>query len=268
MVFEGRVPDMTAAGLGMSVISVPAVAFLTEALAVEAARESNRELIEAAASDREHFRVMASLPLPFVDACLEELAIVAASRLVSALIMPAVSVGWTLDEQRFRPLWAAIAQSGLPVMLHPSLDPWPAGFERWRLGPGAWVPVELSAAALDLILAGVLDEQPDLRLIVPQLGGVLPYLAQRLVDRGQGDARFDVMHYLRNRLYYDNNSYHPPALRCAIETVGADRIMLGSDHPFRGPLALCVDDVLTAGLSDQDRDAILSSTARAILRNL
>lgn len=268
VVFAGRVPDMAAAGFGMSVISVPAVAFLTESLAVEAARESNRELIEAAASDPEHFRVMASLPLPFVDACVDELAAIAADPLVSALIMPAVSVGWTLDEERFRPMWAAIARSGLPVMLHPSLDPWPAGFERWRLGPGTWVPVELSVAALDLVFAGVLDEQPDLTLIVPQLGGVLPYLAQRLVDRGPGDARNDVMHYLRNRLYYDNNSYHPPALRCAIETVGADRIMLGSDYPFRGPLALCVEDVTTAGLAERDRDAIVSGTARAVLRNL
>jgi aminocarboxymuconate-semialdehyde decarboxylase len=153
-------------------------------------------------------------------------------------------------------------------MLYPSLEPWPAAFSKWRLGAGLGVPVETSLAALRLIFSGTLDRFPGLDVIVPQLGGVLPYLTQRLVDRGQGDAARDVAHYLRQRLYYDNNSYHPPALRCALDTVGVERILLGSDYPFRGSLSQCVGDIAEADVDQRQRDAILFGTARALFKNI
>jgi predicted TIM-barrel fold metal-dependent hydrolase len=268
VVLEGRVAEMEAAGIGVSVISVPAVIFRSEARAVAAAHESNRELLEVSRSDPAHFRVMASLPMPHVDACLAELAELAEEPLVAALIMPAGTADWSLEEEHFHLLWEAIAEAGLPTILHPALEPWPPGFRKWRLGPGIGVPVEVSLAALHLILGGVLDRFPELDLIVPQLGGVLPYLTQRLIDRGQGDAAHDVGYYIKHRLYYDNNSYHRPALQCLLDTAGADRIMLGSDFPFRGTLKECVEDISRAGLDDAERDQILAGTARTLLRNL
>jgi predicted TIM-barrel fold metal-dependent hydrolase len=263
-----RCSEMKVAGLALALLSVPAVVFATPALAIQAARESNRELSEVVRADPGHFRVMASLPLPDVTACLAELARVVTDPLVCALIVPAVSAKWCLDDAEFTPLWAAIAASGLPVLLHPSQEPWPRNLQKWRLGAGIGAPVETSLAALRLILSGLLDRFEGLTLIVPQLGGVLPYLTQRLIDRGRGDAKYDVDHYLRERLYFDNNSYHPPALRCAIDTVGADRIMLGSDYPFRGSLAQCVGDVIDADIDQSEREAIIHGTARSVLPNL
>jgi aminocarboxymuconate-semialdehyde decarboxylase len=266
--FAGRSAALREAGMGTALLSVPAAVFSTPSIAVEAATESNRELLAAARSAPGRFAVMASLPVPFTAACLAEMSGIADDELVAALIMPAGTAAWTLDDAAFRPVWGAIADAGLPVLLHPSLEPWPPAFRKWRLGAGLGVPVETSLAALHLIFSGLLDEFSGLDVIVPQLGGVLPYLTQRLIDRGQGDARHDVGHYLRNRLYYDNNSYHPPALRCAIDTVGADRIMLGSDYPFRGSLAQCVGDIADADIGQRQRDAVLSGTARWLLRDL
>jgi predicted TIM-barrel fold metal-dependent hydrolase len=268
VVFEGRRPEMRAAGIRTALLSVPATIFRTRSLSIEAAHDSNRELLTAARSDPSHFRVMASLPVPFADACLAELAEIADNELVAALIMPAGTANWSLDHEDFRPVWAAIADAGLPTMMHPSLEPWPPAFRKWRLGAGIGVPVETSLAALTLIFSGTLDVFPKLDLIVPQLGGVLPYLTQRLIDRGRGDAEHDVAHYLRHRIYYDNNSYHPPALRCAIDTLGADRIMLGSDYPFRGSLAQCVRDIAQADMDQVQRSMILSGTACSLLRNV
>ena len=265
VVFEGRGAELRSAGIGTALLSVPAAIFRTRSLAIEAARDSNRELLAAARSDPGRFRVMASLPVPFTDACLAELAEIAGSELVAALIMPAGTAYWSLDDTDFRPVWAAIAEAGLPTLLHPSLEPWPPAFRKWRLGPGIGVPVETSLAALTLIFSGTLDVLPKLDIIAAQLGGVLPYLSQRLIDRGRGDAEHDVARYLRDRLYYDNNSYHPPALRCAIDTVGAERIMLGSDYPFRGSLTQCVQDITHSGLDQAERSAILSGTARSLL---
>ena len=268
VVFEGRGAELQSAGVGTALLSVPAAIFRTRSLAIEAARDSNRELLAAARSDPGRFRVMASLPVPFADACLAELAEIAGCELVAALIMPAGTAHWSLDDTDFRPVWAAIADAGLPTLLHPSLEPWPPAFRKWRLGPGIGVPVETSLAALTLIFSGTLDQFPKLDIIVPQLGGVLPYLTQRLIDRGQGDAEQDVAHYLRHRIYYDNNSYHPPALRCAIDTVSAERIMLGSDYPFRGSLTQCVRDITHSDIDQAKRSMILSGTACSLLRNV
>ncbi|WAX58463.1 amidohydrolase [Jatrophihabitans cynanchi] len=257
----GRSALMLEAGIGTALLSVPAVYFPTRSIAVAAACESNRELLTAASTEPERFRVMASLPVPFADACLAELDKLAGHDLVAAVIMPPGSSSWRLDDPSFRRVWAALAEARLPVLLHPSQEPWRPPLDRWRLGPGIGVPVETSIAALELILSGTLDEVPQLELIVPQLGGVLPYLTQRLVDRGHGDAEHDVAHYLRHRLFYDNNSYHAPALRCAVETVGAGRILLGSDYPFRGTLTDCIADITESNLDPGDKHAILCSTA-------
>jgi aminocarboxymuconate-semialdehyde decarboxylase len=112
-----------------------------------------------------------------------------------------------------------------------------------------------------LIFSGMLDRVPDLDVIVPHLGGTLPYLTQRFVDMGHGDAELDVAHYLRHRLWLDTCSYHPPAFRCAVDTAGADRIVLGTDFPFRGSLQRAVDDVVANAPGPDARAAILGGTA-------
>jgi aminocarboxymuconate-semialdehyde decarboxylase len=111
------------------------------------------------------------------------------------------------------------------------------------------------------VLSGLLDRFQSLDVVIPHLGGVIPYLSQRLAEQVAGQAEHEFTHYLTNRLYYDNCSYHAPALRCAVETVGAERIMLGSDYPFRGALRRCVDDVVAADLDDEAKRAMLGGTA-------
>ena len=92
-------------------------------------------------------------------------------------------------------------------------------FLSWRIGYWLTPVVETSLAVARLILSGLLDRVRSLVLIVPHLGGVLPFLAQRIEDlSGRGDARDDLTAYLRTRCYFDNCSYHAPALKCALAT--------------------------------------------------
>jgi len=98
--------------------------------------------------------------------------------------------------------------------------------------------------------------------VVPHPGGFLPYVVQRMADFGRGDAEHDLEHYLRTRVHLDTCSYHPPAMRCAVDTVGADRLVLGSDYPFRGPQQRAVDDVRGFFAADpQTTAAVLGATA-------
>ena len=92
-------------------------------------------------------------------------------------------------------------------------------------------------------------------------GGTIPFLTQRSIDLNLGGTEHDLLHYLRHRMWLDSNNLWPPALRCAIETVGADRIVFGSDYPLRRTLDEAVRDIADPLLDDDQKSAILEGVA-------
>jgi aminocarboxymuconate-semialdehyde decarboxylase len=262
---DARIGEMDAAQLDVMVISLlpPAVSFGTPQQAAALARDANDGLIEAAARYPGRFLVIASLPMPYVEESLAELERIAKEPLVRGIQVMAKTIDWTPDDARFEPLYRRIAELGLPAVLHPPLEPLPSVFDGWGLGSSIGTMLSTTLGGLRLVLTGMLDRVPDLELVIPHLGGTIPYLTRRVQDlNGQGDAEHELIHYLRKRIYYDSCSYQPEALRCAVDTVGADRIMLASDYPFRGELEVCVRDIAEADLAAEAREAILGGTAR------
>jgi len=127
-------------------------------------------------------------------------------------------------------------------------------------------------------VSGLMDRYPRVQIIVPHLGGVLPYLVQRVDDlvrhsvgRQPPGAQAPVTEgppsrYYR-RLWYDTVNSHPAALRCACESFGADRLLLGTDYPYvMGPSwAPLVRYVEESGLPRADIDGILGGNAQKLL---
>lgn len=264
-----RLAEMDAAEVEASVLSFPppGVQFGPQEDAARLARAANDELIKAAENAPGRFYIEIGLPLPFVAESLAELNRLASHRFVRGICLMTDSATWTLDEPRFDAIYARAGELGFPIMLHPSLEACPAAFGQWALTASLAPMVSSSLSALRLILSGTLDRVPKFTPIVPHLGGVIPYLAQRIDDlSGRGAAAHALMHYLRTRVYYDTCSFHPPALRCACETVGADRLMLGSDYPFRGTIERCVSDLESSYLSAEEKRAIAATTAAHLFR--
>jgi predicted TIM-barrel fold metal-dependent hydrolase len=261
---DARIAEMDAAGIDVMVISLlpPAVTFGTPAEAAALAREANGGLVEAAARYPGRFLVLASLPMPHVEECLAEVELVAAEPLVRGIQLISQTVDWTPDEARFEPVYRRLAELGLLAVLHPSLEPLPSVYEPWGLGSSIGTMMSTTLGGLRLVFSGMLDRVPELELVIPHLGGTIPFLTRRVADLNQrGDAEHDLVHYLRSRIYYDSCSYHPAALRCVVDTVGGDRVMLASDYPFRGELGICVQDIETADMPKTTRTAILGGTA-------
>ncbi len=239
--------DLSEAGEGSAILSLlPAVGDIAAAAdAVALTVASNDELIDAVAQRPATFsRALLTLPLPDVDAALAELQRVGDRPEVGGVMLHTVAMEWTLDEARFEPVYADIAARKLPVMLHPAVEPPPLALRGFRLADSLGAMFSSTAGAARFMLSGMLDRVPELIVIVPHLGGTLPYLAQRLVDQnGKGEAEHDILEYLQTRIWLDSCSFHPPALQCALETVAPERILLGSDYPFRGPTGRAVADV-------------------------
>ena len=146
-----------------------------------------------------------------------------------------------LDPGRVRPVLNHIARVGAPVHLHPTL-PAHTGVTGASMMLAFAFPVDSALNIIRLIGTGLFDEAPDLALIVSHAGGVLPYLMGRLdVYTGTSQLTFRSTTLARpfgeclRGLYVDTVCYHAAALECCYATMGASRMLYGTDHPFGQP---------------------------------
>jgi aminocarboxymuconate-semialdehyde decarboxylase len=110
---------------------------------------------------------------------------------------------------------------------------------------------------------------PDIKIILPHLGGFAPFLAARL-DQLQDHFLPDsamAPSVQAKYFWYDTVNGNPSSLRCAKEVLGADHLLLGTDYPFwrDDAFKLCVDYVGESGLAASEVDQILSGNAQKLL---
>jgi aminocarboxymuconate-semialdehyde decarboxylase len=220
-----------------------------------------------AAAHRKHpdrFLGTIMLPMQSPELALEELERAAALRGMCAVYMAMHVNGENLDKKAFWPVYEKIQALGLPLCLHPVN---PCGIERMR----NFHMRKSAIAAASLIFGGVLDDFPNLDIVLPHAGGSFPWLIGRY-DNGVA-TRHELDHmkkpasdYLR-RFYYDTISHNPQILRFLIEMIGADRVVIGSDYNFDAGYPQPVEFVLRIpGLTKREREMILCENAARVLR--
>jgi predicted TIM-barrel fold metal-dependent hydrolase len=264
-------------GIAVAVLSItePGVHFTDAAVAKGLAREVNEFYADLIRESPHRFGAFAALPLPDVDAALEELAYA-----VDVLGLDGVGVmtnyrGLYLGEERFDPLLAEVERRELPIFAHPASPP-----SGDRLG----LPVSLYEFTFDttrmvanLLYRGTLDRHPELRVILSHAGGAVPFLAKRLTygptitGALAGGPPRDAIASLE-RLYYDTamsaSQYALPSLRALVDP---SHILLGTDYPFM-PEDTTVETLagLEAfdGFDGADRAAIARDNALGLLPRL
>jgi len=256
---DERVGLLDEAGVDLQVLSLGSnVPYLdSEVEGVDAARVANDAYAAIARQYAGRLAAFGSVPLPHVDAAIAE-----ASRCLDELGMLGIALGCsireqTLDDPAFEPFWAELNRRKTVVFLHPifrATDPHIKDYELARIAGACF---EDTLAALRLLLSGLIDRHPDVRVIVPHFGGTLPAIFARLSRRG-GAA-------LLRKLYYDTANGYGPTLRCACEALGPERLMLGTDFPYIGSIKQNVDYVSQAGLSPEQQQQILERTAADLL---
>lgn len=176
-----------------------------------------------------------------------------------------------LSNAVFDPLYTRLAKLRAPLFIHP------LGFSHGqRLGDFFMVnsvgqPIEETIAIAHLILGGIIDRHPELDVVIAHGGGYFPFYAARMdhawkvrpeVRRLTADAPST---YLK-RLWFDTCVFSSRLIEQLVETVGADRVMMGSDYPFdmgdENPVGL----VQQARLSDSDRAKIRFGNASRLFR--
>lgn len=267
---QEKLTFMASAGIDTSVISLgnPWVDPFDATDAVRLATSINDELAQLAV-DHEAFEAIGVLPVQDVVAAVREVERIAKDTRLIGVILGTRPAGGHLDDARMDPIWAALEQHAVPVLLHPH---YALGYD-WMAGHGHAMPLalafpfETSTAATRMVLGGVVDRYPDLQIILSHAGGTLPYLVGRLeaciaadgIANGRRRRRFED--YLR-WFYYDAITYEPGPLGRLLDLVGPDRCMFGTDHPFGiADPAAGVRAIDGATSDPQMREAIRSKTA-------
>jgi aminocarboxymuconate-semialdehyde decarboxylase len=183
--------------------------------------------------------------------------------------------GKPLTDPAFRPFFEEANRRRLLVLIHPML---PAGMSAelkdYVLGPLVGFLFDSTLAVARMCFDGLLKSYPDVRFLIPHLGGAIPYLMARL-DQGFHDfpqcrAKIDEPPsvYLK-KLYFDTVSAGTHAIEMVRELAGTDHIAFGTDYPhLPGSVSGSLATIESLRIPDGDKARILSGTALSILNNV
>lgn len=268
-----RIEMMDRLGVGMQVLSVPSpsVYFTEGGEALRIARAVNDGLAGVVRSRPDRFRALAALPLKDLDSSLAELdRAVGELGMAGAMILTNID-GELLDSPRLEPFWERADELGALVYVHPTRPAASKGMEDYSLAIALGFLQETNLAAARLLFGGVFERRPRIRWVFSHLGGMLPFMAPRLdiFARQFPQCREHISkpptEYLSG-LMYDTVSTHLPALRCTADTMGAGRMVFGSDYPHIpagcGPF---IQAVRGLGLPDEQQADVLGGRALRLL---
>src|SRR5215475_940412 len=237
-------------------------------------RMLNDTLAEWCADNARRFAWIGSVPLIEAQAAAQELERAAGLGACGAIISSNIE-NTNLGELLLDPFWRKAEALGLPVLIHPVLvGPAPRA-AKFGLAQVAQYTFDTTLGVGSLLMSGVLDRFPDLKLVLSHGGGAYPYLVGRFdvmhrrMDRAaQGNVAAEMPSAYAPRMSYDSIVHAPKTLRFLIDVAGIDNVVLGTDYSFppadMEPLAL----FRAAGLSAAEIEAIADANPRRVFARL
>lgn len=274
---ERRLAAMDVAGIDVQILSSWVGAILHRAsadLAIGWARAFNDALADLIAQHRGRFLGLGQVALQAPASAVDELRrIMHNPGFVGVEITTRIG-DQDLDAPEFDLFWQAASQMRCLVLLHPDRALSGRLTSKYSMSNTIGNPVETTIAAMSLISGGVLDRHAGLTVCLVHGGGTLPYQLGRIghahhVNPGSvGSMSAPPSAYLR-RFHFDTVTHSPEVLAFLRGLVGADRLVLGSDHPFVMGVADPVGE-LDKGLtwSAPDRARVVGGNVERLLAEL
>lgn len=276
---ELRLREMDEAGIDIQVIShgAPSTQKLGADVAVPLTRGVNDRLAAAIRAHPDRLAGFAALPTADPAAAADELARAVEELGMKGAMLHGMANGVFLDDPRFWPIYARAESLDVPIYLHPSL-PHPTVMDLYykdyakdfpMVIRAAWgFTVETATLALRLVLSGVFERHPRLKIILGHLGETLPFFVWRIDQalKRPGQKAISFRDLFCGHFYLTTSgNFSDPALLCCILEMGIDRILFSVDWPFvANPPAVQWMERLS--LSEADKEKMLSGNARKLLR--
>ncbi|MEX2462579.1 MAG: amidohydrolase family protein [Paenibacillaceae bacterium] len=195
----------------------------------------NDGLIEWVKLHKARLSALATLPMNDPEMAAAELERVMDQGLKGAIIGSSWS-GNVLSHHKFTSFWEAANGRKAIVFVHPLLCSDPRLNQ--RMMPNLiGVPWETTVCATDILLSGLMDRYPKVKIMLAHGGGFLPYQIGRL-EKGyekwkvvSGQMQDSPLETAK-RFWYDSVLWNPEALRYLVDMVGEKRVVPGTDFPF------------------------------------
>jgi len=276
---EVRIKDMDGCGIDTQIISLtmPGVEELPVDEGVKWARKINDYFAEVCRKYPGRFYAYATLPYQDVSEAVKEL-----ERAHKELEVKGITIYSNLNFEplfspEFYPIYAKAEEYGLPFFIHPGVPLTRETMEKHKLINALYgFTLDTTVAVVSLIWQGVLERYPGLKIIHAHLGGMVPYLVQRMEDCWRISSTYKGLglelpktpsEYYKRQVYPDSMSAYLPAMRCCLDFVGPRHICLGTDYAHGiGNWEEAIAFVKGVGLPEEDTNNILGGNASRIFR--
>ncbi len=276
---ELRLKSMDEAGISMQVLShgAPATQRLDAVTAVSVARAANDRLHTTVRAHPDRFGAFGVLPTADPIGAADELERVVSRLGFKGAMVHGLTNGAFLDERRFWPIFERAQALDVPIYMHPAI-PHPAVIEAYYrdyvedfpsiLSAGWGFTVETATQAIRMVLSGVFDAYPRLKIIIGHMGEGLPFSLWR-IDQAMsraGNRALDFRATFSEHFWITTSgNFSNPALLCSVMELGVDRIMFSVDYPYventQG-----TDWLKQLPLCAEDREKIMNGNAKRLLK--
>src|SRR5882672_951708 len=274
-----RIREMDEAGIDIQVLShsAPATQRLDAETAVPVAQQANDRLREKVRASKGRFEAFAALPTANPKAAADELERAVTKLGFKGAMVHGLTNGKWFDDRQFWPIFERAQALDVPIYIHPAV-PHPAVVDAYYRDylkdfPGlltaAWgFTVETATQGIRLVLSGVFEKYPRLKIIMGHLGESLPFSLWRIdmALQRQGNRPTPFRETFREHFWITTSgNFSTPALLCCVLEMGVDRILCSVDYPFvpNPPGVRWMDHV---PLGPDDRAKILSGNAKRLLK--
>jgi predicted TIM-barrel fold metal-dependent hydrolase len=274
-----RLQEMDEAGIDVQVLSNtgPGTQFMEPAKAAELAPLVNDRLYEAVKRHPTRLAAFAMLPTPDPKAAAAELERCVTKMGFKGAMVHGLTHGKFIDDPQFWPIFERAQALDVPIYLHPA-EPHPKVIEVYykdylqRYPALITAPlgytVETAVAGVRMVLSGVFEKYPRLKVILGHMGEGIPFLLWRIDHtlKNPGNAPIEFREVFSKHFWITTSGFFSdPAMVCSMMELGVDRIIFSIDWPW-GNNRQGVDWFDRMQLSAEDKAKIWSGNVEKLLK--
>ncbi|MDI3468909.1 MAG: 2-amino-3-carboxymuconate-6-semialdehyde decarboxylase [Pseudolabrys sp.] len=275
-----RIKEMDAAGVDVQVLShgAPSAQKLPADTAAVMTRAVNDRLAAQIAANPKRFAGFAALPTSDVKGAADEMERAVTRLGFKGVMIHGTANGEYLDDRKFWPIFERAEALDVPIYLHPAL-PDPRITDIYLkdyvkdfplvVRPAWGYTIDTATQAIRLVLSGVFEKHPKLKIILGHFGETLPFLLWRIDSslKRPGQKSLEFRQIFTNNFWLTTSGFFSdPALLCCVMEMGVDRLLFAIDWPFVIDNRPAVEWLSRIPLSGEDKVKIASGNAKRLLK--